>query len=100
MGCDGGTIPTRDELVRTKKNPEKKDKDSVRIYQWHHCHLTQDKLIQPIVACELGRLYSKEAIIRKLLKRKKVRCDDEDGEYVADNDTIKHIRSIKDVKEL
>ena len=22
MGCDGGTIPTRDELVRTKKKPE------------------------------------------------------------------------------
>lgn len=23
MGCDGGTIPKRDELVRTKKKPEK-----------------------------------------------------------------------------
>lgn len=23
MGCDGGTIPTRDELVRLKKKPEK-----------------------------------------------------------------------------
>ena len=22
MGCDGGTIPTRGELVRTKKKPE------------------------------------------------------------------------------
>ena len=22
MGCDGGTIPTRDELVRLKKKPE------------------------------------------------------------------------------
>ena len=22
MGCDGGTIPTRDELVRVKKKPE------------------------------------------------------------------------------
>lgn len=22
MGCDGGTIPRRDELVRTKKKPE------------------------------------------------------------------------------
>lgn len=22
MGCDGGTIPKRDELVRTKKKPE------------------------------------------------------------------------------
>lgn len=23
MGCDGGTIPRRDELVRLKKKPEK-----------------------------------------------------------------------------
>lgn len=23
MGCDGGTIPKRDELVKTKKRPEK-----------------------------------------------------------------------------
>lgn len=22
MGCDGGTIPKRDELVKTKKKPE------------------------------------------------------------------------------
>ncbi len=22
MGCDGGTIPTRDELVKTRKKPE------------------------------------------------------------------------------
>lgn len=22
MGCDGGTIPRRDELVKTKKKPE------------------------------------------------------------------------------
>ena len=28
MGCDGGTIPTRDELVRLKKKPEQKDKNS------------------------------------------------------------------------
>ena len=63
MGCDGGTIPTRDELVRTKQNPEKKDKDFVRIYKWQYCHLTQQKLTQPIVACQLGRLYNKEAIV-------------------------------------
>ena len=25
MGCDGGTIPKRDELVRTKKKPEQVD---------------------------------------------------------------------------
>merc|ERR1712110_1044137 len=70
MGCDGGTIPTRDEQVRLKKKPEQKDKDSVRLYKWQHCHLTQQKLTKPIVACELGFLYSKEVIIEKLLDSK------------------------------
>ena len=98
MGCDGGTIPTRDELVKTKKNPEKKDKDSVRIYKWQHCNLTQDTLVRPIVACELGRLYNKEAIIKSLLRRKNVHYSAED--YVADNTSVDHIRSLKDIKEL
>lgn len=35
MGCDGGTIPRRDELVRTKKKPEQvilsKSKSSIPI---------------------------------------------------------------------
>jgi hypothetical protein len=28
MGCDGGTIPKRDELVKTKKKPEQVRKDT------------------------------------------------------------------------
>jgi len=45
MGCDGGTIPTTDELVKTMKKPERKDKVSGRSYGWQYCHLTQEKLI-------------------------------------------------------
>ena len=99
MGCDGGTIPTRDELVQTKKNPEKKDNDSVRLYKWQCCHLTQEKLVQPIVACQLGQLYNKEAIIKVLLKRKKIDCGEED-EHVIDSKVVDHIRSLKDIQEL
>lgn len=90
MGCDGGTIPTRDELVKTKKKPEQKDLDSVRLFKWQHCALTQEPLDKPIVACELGRLYNKEAIIEKLLNAKS-----EGSSQGAD-----HIKSLKDVKEL
>lgn len=98
MGCDGGTIPTRDELVKTKKNPEQKDNDSVRIFKWQYCHLTQEKLVRPIISCGLGRLYNKEAIIKKLLKRKNIDCDQE--EHVSENCSVDHIKSLKDVKEL
>lgn len=67
-----------------------KDQDSVRLYKWQHCALTQEPLDKPIVACELGRLYNKEAIIEKLLNAKS-----EGSSQGAD-----HIKSLKDVKEL
>ena len=102
MGCDGGTIPTRDELVRTKKNPERKDKSSVREYQWQYCHLTQQKLTQPIVSCQLGHLYNKEAIVKMLLKRKNITGsnDTEEDEPILDTSVVDHIRSLKDIREL
>lgn len=31
MGCDGGTIPTRDELVKTKKRPEQVNSNNIEI---------------------------------------------------------------------
>ncbi|XP_071536666.1 replication termination factor 2 [Panulirus ornatus] len=87
MGCDGGTIPRRDELVRTKKKPEEKDKNSERLYRWRHCAVSQSPLKAPIVACEMGRIYNKEEILTRLL--------DKSGEP-----GISHIRGLKDIKEL
>ena len=90
MGCDGGTIPTRDELVRLKKKPEQKDKNSELIAKWKHCAITQEQLRQPIMACELGRLYNKESILEFLIDKTKF-----EGAVGFD-----HIRGLKDVKEL
>ena len=97
MGCDGGTIPTRDELVKTKKKPEQKDKDSERLYRWQHCALTQEPLEKPVVGCELGRLYNKEAIIEKLLNAKSEGSSQSSSNAAAAAD---HIKSLKDVREL
>lgn len=88
MGCDGGTIPRRDELVRTKQKPEQKDKDAEAVAKWKHCAITQEELRLPIVSCELGRLYNKEAVIEHLLS-KDSSCE-----------AAKHIRSMKDIVEL
>uniref|UniRef100_A0A8C2IZI2 Replication termination factor 2 n=1 Tax=Cyprinus carpio TaxID=7962 RepID=A0A8C2IZI2_CYPCA len=55
------------------------------------CALSQEKLKRPIVACELGRLYNKDAIIEYLLDKSAERPNSE---------VVAHIRSIKDVKEL
>lgn len=69
MGCDGGTIPKRHELVKTKQKPEEKDRDSERATQWTLCALSSQLLKEPIVACELGRLYNKDALIEYLLDK-------------------------------
>eukprot|EP00088_Acartia_fossae_P056952 TRINITY_DN6639_c1_g1_i10.p1 TRINITY_DN6639_c1_g1~~TRINITY_DN6639_c1_g1_i10.p1 ORF type:complete len:303 (-),score=88.80 TRINITY_DN6639_c1_g1_i10:1138-2046(-) len=90
MGCDGGTIPTRDELVRLKKKPEQRDKDGHRIYKWQHCAISQEPLRKPVVACELGRLYNKESIIELLLNKDRTNAPA----------NTEHIEKLKDVIEL
>lgn len=88
MGCDGGTIPRRDELVRVKKKPEAKDKDAELAFKWKCCAITQELLQMPIVICHLGKLYSKMALIEALLDRSTL------------PEGCKHIKSLKDVKNL
>ncbi|KAM9482239.1 replication termination factor 2 [Clarias gariepinus] len=91
MGCDGGTIPKRHELVKGPKKVEKVDKNAELAAKWKYCSLSQEKLRRPIVACELGRVYNKDAIIEYLLDKSAERPNTE---------VVAHIRGIKDVKEL
>ncbi|KAI4890379.1 hypothetical protein NFI96_029125, partial [Prochilodus magdalenae] len=91
MGCDGGTIPKRHELVKGPKKIEKVDKNAELAAKWKYCALSQEKLRRPIVACELGRLYNKDAVIEYLLDKSAERPNVE---------IAAHIRGIKDVKEL
>ncbi|XP_059058332.1 replication termination factor 2 [Achroia grisella] len=88
MGCDGGTIPRRDELVRMKKKPEQKDKDAERSFKWRNCALSQQRLQEPVVACGLGRLYSKSSILEALLDKE------------TKPESISHIKNLKDIKDL
>jgi len=88
MGCDGGTIPKRDELVRQKKKPERKDKNAANMAKWRHCALRHDSLKRPVVADALGLIYNKDAML----------------EYLLDRSTFEHgplyVKKMKDVKEL
>ncbi|CAB3239607.1 unnamed protein product [Arctia plantaginis] len=88
MGCDGGTIPRRDELVRLKKKPEQKDKDAERSFKWRNCALTQQPLQEPVAACGLGRLYSKSSVLEALLDKE------------TKPESINHIKNLKDLKDL
>lgn len=90
MGCDGGTIPKRHELVKTKKKPEEKDKDAERATQWTLCSLSSQPLKEPIVACQLGRLYNKDALIEYLL----------DKSNSKQLEKMSHIKGLKSVSTL
>lgn len=88
MGCDGGTIPKRDELVKLKKKPEKNAKEVENSAKWNYCHLSQQILRMPIVADLLGFLYNKDILIEFLLERSKYEAGPA------------YVKSLKDVKEL
>nr|CAH8847708.1 unnamed protein product [Trichobilharzia regenti] len=88
MGGDGGSIPRRDDLVKSKKKQEVANREAANMALWKHCSLTQDPLRQPVVSCLLGRLYNKESVINKLLTKTK-------GDGFSD-----HIKKLRDVKEL
>jgi hypothetical protein len=85
MGCDGGTIPRRNELVKVKQKPETKDHTSHLIFQWRYCNITQQLLQRPIVTCGLGRLYNKSAIIEAIIGKVSMPS---------------HIKTLKDTVEL
>jgi len=90
MGCDGGTIPKRDELVRTKQKGEQKDKNIELMAKWSLCAISSTPLVEPIMSCELGRLYNRVAVIEYVL----------DKSSAPNASLVKHIRSLKDVVTL
>lgn len=102
MGNDGGSIPTRRELVREAA----KDKTSTQVkevqtekleHYWSHCALSQKRLSPPIVSDSTGNLYNKDAVLEHLLGAGKQGQD----ENVAGNDaTAGAIKSLRDVVEV
>ncbi|KAL7268173.1 Replication termination factor 2 [Rhizina undulata] len=98
MGNDGGSIPTRRELVKTAaRHPTHSQvRDSAaqsQAYHWTTCPLSKRPLSSPVVSDYLGRLYNKDAIIEWLLRGIEAYGD---GEEVLDG----RIKSLKDVVEV
>ncbi|KAH9172886.1 DUF602-domain-containing protein [Lactarius sanguifluus] len=76
----------RRDLVRNKPKAEQADKANQTRARWFFCALSKRPLQEPIVSCELGKLYNKDAMIEFLLDRSAFG----DGE-----DICGHIRSLK-----
>jgi hypothetical protein len=91
MGGDGGTKATQRRFIRGYKNPEDKEETkNVKVQQrlrTQMCAYSSTRLEQPICACELGNLYSKEKIVNGLVEK-------------ALPAQLSHIRGLKDLKNL
>ncbi|EED21668.1 conserved hypothetical protein [Talaromyces stipitatus ATCC 10500] len=102
MGNDGGSIPTRRELVReAAKAPsvtqvKEAQREQLEHY-WTTCPLSHKPLLRPIVSDSVGNLYNKDSILKYLIG-----TEDDDISSKADCDEILQgrVKSLKDVVEL
>lgn len=98
MGNDGGSIPTRTDLVRFQgergANERARNNEEARRMSWRSCAISKEPLRQPVVICSHSLLYNKEAVLYLLLNRKlKNTFDDSINAFT-------HIKSLKDVRQL
>lgn len=91
MGCDGGFIPRRVEMVKTKAKAEQLDDSEILRTQWTCCFISKKPLERPIVACKLGRLYNKDSVVMFLLNRQ----ESVDNDVLASE--LAHIKSLKNL---
>ncbi|CAD6944423.1 unnamed protein product [Tilletia controversa] len=99
MGADGGSIPRRDELVRTRgRDASSAAQDPALLLRalWTLCALSRTSLSKPIVSDAMGRLYNKEAVVRFLLGR----ADPGAERDPVDEAVAGHLKGLKDLREL
>ncbi|KAK5936832.1 Replication termination factor 2 [Knufia obscura] len=101
MGNDGGSIPTRRELVKESAKPktltEMKEKQQEHLaHRWSQCPLSHTALKKPVVADYAGDLYNKDAIIQFLLPEDVSTLDKAEAETFLGG----RVKSLKDVVEI
>lgn len=72
MGNDGGVIAVKRKFMRhgnTKARSEKQDQEALREQRARTCAVSSEPLEAPIVACALGNLYNKQALLERLLAK-------------------------------
>ena len=104
MGNDGGSIPTRRELVKeAARNPTatelKESQHEQQEYYWTTDPLSRKPLTQPVVSDSNGKLYNKDSILEYLLA-----AEDEGvaggSRAEAENILQGSMKSLKDVVEV
>ncbi|QIW95118.1 hypothetical protein AMS68_000636 [Peltaster fructicola] len=98
MGNDGGSIPTRRELVKeAARNPTtsqiKETQHEKQEYFWTTDPISQKPLVQPIVSDAYGTLYNKDTILEYLLEGAR----SEDVKRTS-RDCVKSLKDVVEVK--
>ncbi|KAL9099649.1 MAG: hypothetical protein Q9163_004876 [Psora crenata] len=104
MGNDGGSIPTRRELVKEgakdlTTTQVKEIQTEQQEHYWTTCALSYEPLSQPVVSDGLGTLYNKAAVLDHLLSiaQEETSKDTLEAKGEAFKDRL---RSLKDVVEV
>lgn len=97
MGNDGGSIPTRRELVKeAARNPTtaqlKESQNEQQEYQWSTDPISREPLAQPVVSDSSGKLYNKDTILEYLVEGSR--------KEEAERETKGAVKSLKDVVEV
>ncbi|KAL1638025.1 Replication termination factor 2 [Diplodia intermedia] len=108
MGNDGGSIPTRRELVKeAARNPSTAELKAAAAeaeqHRWTTDPLSDAPLARPVVADALGRLYNKDAVIEHLLLAGDADADDVAAVAAKRRDEVLQgaaVKSLKDVVEV
>jgi Rtf2 RING-finger len=103
MGNDGGSIPTRRELVKNAaRNPNSSELKATQLeaqtHAWTYCPLSNRPLATPIVSDCAGTLYNKDAILEQLLPKD----DDVPASIIKEKEDILQgrVKSLRDVVEV
>ena len=101
MGNDGGSIPTRRELVkeaaRDLNTTEVKEKQKEALaHRWKECPLSHKPLIRPVVSDSAGNLYNKDAVLQYLLPAEASSLDKTECDKFVQG----RIKGLKDIVEL
>lgn len=103
MGNDGGSIPTRRELVKNAaRNPNSSELKATQLeaqtHAWTYCPLSNRPLAAPIVSDCAGMLYNKDAILEQLLPKD----DDVPASIIKEKEDILQgrVKGLRDVVEV
>ena len=106
MGNDGGSIPTRRELVKSSAaalstTQVKEIQTEQQEHYWSTCALSHERLRLPVVSDSLGTLYNKDAVIDYLLDVGKQGGEVDKAELEKRGDAFKdRLRGLRDIVEV